>query len=160
MGHTDYSKTCLERTLLERPPSLERPFSNLWKILSSIGFHANRTCLERPPVWKDYFFLTSRVIVPDRFDCILFNFAIFTSRPVVFTSQVSYQIIIWQDSQGKMSTLPQIFWYSACWIYLYFGSWILQGELRSRTCLMSLFSAAINRLFFSFLEDMLMDRSR
>ncbi len=37
---------------------------------STIGFYANWTCLERPPVWEDHFFLTSRVVIPDRFDCI------------------------------------------------------------------------------------------
>ena len=57
-------------TPLERPSCLERPFSNLWKYLSTIGLHANWTCLERPPVWKDHLVLTSRVIVPDRVHCI------------------------------------------------------------------------------------------
>ena len=48
--------------------------SNLWKFLSTIRFHANCTCLEWPPVWKDHFFLTSKVVVPHRCHCItLFN---------------------------------------------------------------------------------------
>ena len=45
-----YSETCLEWPPLERPPCLERPLSSLRKILSSTGFHANWTGLERPPV--------------------------------------------------------------------------------------------------------------
>ena len=64
-----YSETCLERPPLERPPCLERPFPSLWKCLSTIGLHANWTSLERPPVCQDHFFLTFRVVVPDRFHC-------------------------------------------------------------------------------------------
>ena len=64
-----YSQICLEWPPSEWPPSLERPFSNLWKVLYTIGFHANWTSLERPPVCKDHFYLISSVVVPDRFHC-------------------------------------------------------------------------------------------
>ncbi len=67
LGYT--SETCLIRPPLERPPCLERPYSNFWRFLSTIGFHENWTSLEWPPVWKDHFFLTSRVGVPDKFHC-------------------------------------------------------------------------------------------
>ncbi len=67
-----YSETCLKWPLMERPSCLERPFSNWWKFLSTIGFHTNRTCLERLAVWKDHYFLTSRVVLPDRFHCSRF----------------------------------------------------------------------------------------
>ena len=68
-----YSETCLERPPLERLPCLERPFPNFWKNLSTTGFHSNWTCLEWPPVWKDHFFMTTMVVVPDRFHCILYS---------------------------------------------------------------------------------------
>ena len=71
------SETRLERPPLERPPYLERTFSNLLKFLSITAFHANWTCLERPPVWKDHLSLTSRVVVPDRFDYRLFYLSLF-----------------------------------------------------------------------------------
>ena len=41
-------KACLKPSPLESPPCLERPCSNLWKILSTIGFHAIWSCLKGP----------------------------------------------------------------------------------------------------------------
>ncbi len=65
-----YSETCLGRPPLERPLCLKRPSSNLWRFISTIEFLAKLACLERPSIWKDHFFLISRVVIPDKFHCI------------------------------------------------------------------------------------------
>ena len=53
---TAYSRTCLERPL---------PWENV------LYFQYNWTCHQRPPVFKDHFFMANGVVFQDRFHCIL-----------------------------------------------------------------------------------------
>ncbi len=68
-----YSETCPDDPLWKDHPTANwaRPFSSLWKFLSTIGFLANWTCLERPSVRKDHYFLIAKEVAPGRFHCIL-----------------------------------------------------------------------------------------
>ena len=45
-------------------------FFRQWKCPFANGIHADSICQERPPVWKDHFNLTARVVFPDWFHCI------------------------------------------------------------------------------------------
>ncbi len=64
-GNNDPPPPALGKTT----PCLERPFSHKWKFLSTIGINTNqyKLNLDGKTVLRDHFFLTSRVVVPDRF---------------------------------------------------------------------------------------------
>ena len=103
------SETCLVR------PPLERTFSNSWKLISTIGFHAKLTCLERPSVWNDHVFVTSRMVVLHKFHYFLrlhrpqWNWqSSFFVESLVLTSRMLALIVyveichtrLWNVSQG------------------------------------------------------------
>ena len=80
---TDYSKTWMEQSPGKDQYVWKDHFLIHKNILPTMRIHTNWSCLGTPPVLKDHFFLTSRVIVPvslqrtmaalDRLDCICDN---------------------------------------------------------------------------------------